>query len=76
LDRSEPVGIGMQTRVWASAPELRRRLYEILHHGAIGDRTSRTVGQFIVVLIIFNLVAVTLQSVPDLAERYSATKVI
>ena len=62
----------MQTRVLASAPELRRRLYEILHHGAIGDRTSRTVGQFIVVLIIFNLIAVTLQSVPDLAERYSA----
>ena len=53
-----------------SAPELRRRLYEILHHGTIGDRTSRTVGQFIVLLIVVNLIAVTLESMPDLADQY------
>jgi hypothetical protein len=41
-------GTGMQARVRPSARELRRRLYEILHHGTIGDRTSRIVGQFIV----------------------------
>jgi voltage-gated potassium channel len=60
----------MQARVWQSAPELRRRLYEILHHGTVGDRTSRTVGRLIVLLIIVNLIAVTLESMPDLAERY------
>jgi voltage-gated potassium channel len=60
----------MQAKVRQSALELRRRLYEILHHGTIGDRTSRIAGQFIVLLIIVNLVAVALESVPDLAERY------
>jgi voltage-gated potassium channel len=60
----------MPAKVWPSAAKLRGRLYEILHHGTVGDRTSRTVGQFIVLLIIVNLIAVTLQSMPDLAERY------
>jgi voltage-gated potassium channel len=60
----------MQARIWPSARGLRHRLSEILHHGTIGDRSSGIVGRFIVVLIIVNLVAVTLQSVPDLAERY------
>ena len=60
----------MQASVWPSAQALRRRLYEILHHGTIGDHSSRIVGRSIVVLIIVNLVAVTLQSVPDLAQRY------
>jgi voltage-gated potassium channel len=60
----------MQAKVRRSVPELRHRLYEILHHGTIGDRTSRIVGQFIVLLIIVNLIAVTLQSMPNLAERY------
>jgi voltage-gated potassium channel len=60
----------MPAKVWPSAAKLRGRLYEILHHGTVGDRTSRTVGQFIVLLIIVNLIAVTLESIPDLAERY------
>jgi len=60
----------MQARVRRSARELRHRLYEILHHGTIGDRTSRMVGQFIVLLIIVNLVAITLESMPELATRY------
>jgi voltage-gated potassium channel len=53
-----------------SAKELRIRLHEILDHGVVGDRTGRMVGQFIVALIVVNLVAVTLESVPDLAARY------
>src|SRR5215469_1146672 len=53
-----------------SAKELRIRLHEILDHGVVGDRTGRIVGQFIVVLIVVNLVAVTLESVPDLAAQY------
>jgi voltage-gated potassium channel len=55
-----------------SAKELRIRLHEILDHGVVGDRTGRIVGQFIVVLIVVNLVAVTLESVPDLAARYGS----
>jgi voltage-gated potassium channel len=60
----------MPAKVWPSAAKLRGRLYELLHHGTVGDRTSRTVGQFIVLLVIVNLIAVTLESMPDLAERY------
>jgi voltage-gated potassium channel len=60
----------MPAKVWPSAAKLRGRLYEILHHGTVGDRTSRSVGQFIVLLIIVNLIAVTLESMPDLAEQY------
>jgi voltage-gated potassium channel len=60
----------MQASVSPSAQARRRRLYEILHHGTIGDHSSRLVGRFIVLLIIVNLAAVTLQSVPALAQRY------
>jgi voltage-gated potassium channel len=49
-----------------SAPptSVRRRLYEILDHGAVADRMGAMVGRLIVLLIIINLVAVTLESVP------------
>src|ERR1700712_2493719 len=60
----------MQASVSPSAQARRRRLYEILHHGTIGDHSSRLVGRFIVLLIIVNLAAVPLQSVPALAQRY------
>jgi len=59
-----------QPRHRPSAKEMRVRLHEILDHSVIGDRTGRVVGQLIVLLIIVNLVAVTLESVPDLAARY------
>src|SRR6516164_7756597 len=49
---------------------LRRRLYEILEHGAIGDRTGLIVGRLIVALIVVNLVSMTLDSVPALQTQY------
>src|SRR5215467_12512807 len=49
---------------------LRRRLYEILEHGAIGDRTGLIVGRLIVALIVINLVSMTLDSVPALQTQY------
>ncbi len=51
---------------------LRHRLYEILEQGPYGDRTSAAVSRSIAVLIIVNLLAVILQSVPDLEARYEA----
>ena len=50
--------------------DLRRRLYEILEHGAIGDRAGLIVGRLIVVLIVINLVAMTLDTVPKLQAQY------
>jgi len=49
---------------------LRHRLYVILEHGTIGDRTGLIVGRLIVVLIITNLVSMTLESVPALQAQY------
>src|SRR6516162_799539 len=60
----------MPRRIWRRGGDLRRRLYEILEHGTIGDRTGLIVGRLIVVLIVTNLVTMTLDSVPALQARY------
>jgi voltage-gated potassium channel len=52
--------------------KVRHRLYEILEHGEIGDRTARLVSRLIVALIVVNLLVVALESVPDLHARYAA----
>jgi voltage-gated potassium channel len=54
------------------ALELRHRLYEILEHGPVGDRAGRLVGRLIVLLIVINLVAITLESVPEFEAQYTA----
>src|SRR5216683_7909980 len=48
---------------------LKRRLAEVLEE-QVGDRPGRIVGRLIVLLILVNLAAVTLESVPNLAARY------
>ena len=60
----------MPRRTWRTGANLRRRLYEILEHGTIGDRTAVIVGRLIVILIVVNLVAMTLDSVPALEAQY------
>src|SRR5215813_5198400 len=60
----------MPRRIWRSGGDLRRRLYEILEHGTIGDRTGLLVGRLIVVLIVTNLVTMTLDPVPALQAQY------
>src|SRR6266699_5533414 len=49
--------------------ELKRRLAEVLEE-QVGDQPGRIVGRLIVLLILVNLVAVTLESVPRLSARY------
>jgi voltage-gated potassium channel len=46
----------------------RRRVYEILEHGSVGDRAVRLTSGLIIVLILVNILAVVLESVP----RYDA----
>jgi voltage-gated potassium channel len=60
----------MPRHPWHTAVGLRHRLYEILEHGTIGDRTGLIVGRLIVILIITNLVSMTLDSVPAIQARY------
>jgi voltage-gated potassium channel len=50
--------------------KIRRRLYQILEQGPVGDRASWLVGRLLVLLIVINLAAMTLQSVPSLETRY------
>jgi voltage-gated potassium channel len=49
---------------------VRHRLYGLLEHGPIGDRAGRLTGQFIVALIVLNLMVVVLESVPDYEARF------
>jgi len=60
----------MPRRIWRSDRDLRRRVYEILEHGTIGDRTGLIVGRLIVILIVTNLVTMALDSVPALQAQY------
>jgi voltage-gated potassium channel len=52
--------------------ELRRRLYLLLEQGPVGAGMSVTVDRFLVALILVNLAAVVLQSVPEVDARYAA----
>jgi voltage-gated potassium channel len=61
----------MPRHIWRPGLNIRQRLYEILEHGTIGDRTGLIVGRLIVALIILNLVAMTLESVPALEAQYA-----
>lgn len=49
----------------------RRRTYEILDQGMIGDSAAVRVHRTLVVLILVNVAAVVLESVPSLHQRYA-----
>ena len=51
--------------------ELRRRVYLVLEQGTVGDGLGRVIDRLLVALILFNLVAVALESVPDIGARYA-----
>jgi hypothetical protein len=60
----------MPRRIWRRGRDSPAPQYEILEHGAIGNRIDLIVGRVIVVLIITNLVTMTLDSVPALQAQY------
>jgi voltage-gated potassium channel len=51
--------------------ELRRRVYVVLEQGPVGDGLGGIIDRLLVVLIVSNLIAVTLESVPELGARYA-----
>ncbi len=51
--------------------DLRRRIYQVLEQGPVGDHLSRWVDRSLVALIIVNLVAVALESIPAYAAQYA-----
>lgn len=50
--------------------EVRRRVYQVLEQGPVGDRVSVIVDRALVTLILVNLVAVVLESEPPIEDRY------
>jgi voltage-gated potassium channel len=53
------------------AGELRRRVYDLIEHGPVGERTQRIVSRLLIALIVVNLAAVTLESVPQYEHAYA-----
>ena len=51
---------------------LRRRVYQVLEQGPVGDGLSTAVDRLLVALIVINLIAVALESIPEYQERYAA----
>jgi voltage-gated potassium channel len=48
----------------------RRRAHEILEHGSVGDRAVRLTSGLIIILILVNILAVVLESVPRYEAAY------
>jgi voltage-gated potassium channel len=53
------------------AADLRRIAYELLEHGPMGEWRSRILSRLIILLIVINLVAAVLETVPALEAQYS-----
>src|SRR6266481_233833 len=51
--------------------EFRRRVYLALEQGPVGERLGATIDRCLIALILINLVAVVLESVPALSARYT-----
>lgn len=54
-----------------SAPTLRARAWELVEVAKPGDTVSRAIDVFILLLILLNVVAVILETVPELEKRYA-----
>jgi len=60
----------IEVKMRKRAQDWRRRCFELLEQGPIGDTGSGLVGRFIVALVIVSLVTTVLQTVPAYAMRY------
>src|SRR5262245_40384959 len=48
----------------------RHRTYQILEHGPVGDRAMRITSGLIIILVLVNILAVVLESVPHYEAAY------
>ncbi|HZP78276.1 MAG TPA: cyclic nucleotide-gated ion channel [Pseudolabrys sp.] len=53
-----------------AAASLRHRVHQALEQGAVGDRVGRFIDRALVLLIILNLTAMALESVPELDTEF------
>jgi len=56
--------------------DLRRRVYQVLEQGPVGDGVSTWVDRALVILIVINLAAVALESIPQYGMRYATAFVL
>ncbi|HMK79384.1 MAG TPA: cyclic nucleotide-gated ion channel [Xanthobacteraceae bacterium] len=54
------------------AADIRRALYELLEQGPIGERRTRFLSRIIIALIVVNLVAAALETVPSFERAYGS----
>ncbi len=55
----------------ARVTELRRRIYLVLEQGPVGESMGVVADRLLVALILINLIAVALESVPEIGARYA-----
>jgi voltage-gated potassium channel len=60
-----------RTKGHPRARQLRRRVYDLIEHGPVGERSQRIVSRLLIALIVVNLAAVTLESVPQYEHAYA-----
>jgi voltage-gated potassium channel len=53
-----------------NARDIRRIIYDLLEQGPIGERRTRFLSRLIILLIVINLVAAALETVPALEAQY------
>jgi voltage-gated potassium channel len=66
-------GDGKRARATVVARRLaawRRRTYEIIEHGPVGERSLRIASRLLILLVLVNIVAVVLESVPRIEQSY------
>jgi voltage-gated potassium channel len=56
-------------QAWQRLP-WRHRAYELLEHGPAGERSMRVVSRLLILLVLINIVAVVLESVPRYEAAY------
>ena len=49
----------------------RRRVYQVLEQGPVGNRVGTWVDRGLIVLIVINLISVALASMPEYEARYA-----
>ena len=57
---------------WTRLAAWRHRAYEIIEHGPVGDRAMRLVSRLLILLVLINIAAVVLESVPRYEVAYGA----
>jgi voltage-gated potassium channel len=71
LGRPAGPGADEVARMRKRMTKWRHRAYDILEHGAVGDRSMRLASRLLILLVLVNVAAVVLESVPRYEAAYA-----